>query len=294
MLARKSTAKAAPTRAVVSAPSGGLRISEPDDAFEKEADRVADAIMAGDRSALPWSFSRMSVAPPLQRKCTCSGSGAAGGECEECGKKEHMLQRKSLSPGRRGIEGEGGVPPVVHEVLRSPGQPLDLATRAFMESRFGHDFSQVRVHTDAKAAESAQAVNALAYTVGPHIAFSLGRYSPQSAAGRQLLAHELTHVAQQPSVGTSADVQSLGNADDRYEQEARAIAAQIMTTEPRRSVKGYRKSIHERYKAFNEKKKTKDEIVKEVLNRVYDTGTLKGKTVEQYYVDEYNRISGGK
>src|SRR6267378_4483189 len=64
----------------------------------------------------------------------------------------------------------GGVPPIVQEVLRSSGQPLDTNTRAFMEPRFDHDFSRVRVHTDARAAESAQAVSAYAYTVGQHIA----------------------------------------------------------------------------------------------------------------------------
>lgn len=89
------------------------------------------------------------------------------------------------------------VPPIVHDVLRSPGQLLDAGTRAFMESRFGHDFSGVRVHTDAKAAESARSVNALAYTVGRDIVFQPEYYSPGSTEGKRLLAHELTHVLQQ-------------------------------------------------------------------------------------------------
>jgi hypothetical protein len=85
----------------------------------------------------------------------------------------------------------------VHEVLRSPGQPLDPAIRAFFESRFGHDFSQVRVHTDGQAAESVRAVNALAYTVGRNVVFGAGQYAPGTAIGRRLLAHELAHVIQQ-------------------------------------------------------------------------------------------------
>ncbi|MGB9632210.1 MAG: DUF4157 domain-containing protein [Chloroflexaceae bacterium] len=89
------------------------------------------------------------------------------------------------------------MPPIVHEVLRSPGQPLDAETRAFMEPRFGHDFSRVRVHTDARAAESARAVNALAYTVGRDVVFGAGQYAPGASAGRRLLAHELAHVVQQ-------------------------------------------------------------------------------------------------
>src|SRR5207244_11233244 len=84
-----------------------------------------------------------------------------------------------------------------HEVLNSPGQPLDESTRAFMEPRFGHDFSRVRVHTDSQAAESARAVNALAYTVGPDIVLGADQYKPGTLAGRRLLAHELTHVLQQ-------------------------------------------------------------------------------------------------
>ncbi len=88
-------------------------------------------------------------------------------------------------------------PPILGEVLSAPGQPLDPATRDFMERRLGHDFGPVRVHTDAKAAESARAVNALAYTVGRDIAFGTGRYAPRTSEGRRLVAHELAHVVQQ-------------------------------------------------------------------------------------------------
>ena len=85
----------------------------------------------------------------------------------------------------------------MQEVLRSPGQQLDTQTRAFMEPRFGHDFGRVRVHTDAKSAESARAVNALAYTVGSDVVFGEGQFAPQTTEGQRLVAHELTHVAQQ-------------------------------------------------------------------------------------------------
>lgn len=95
------------------------------------------------------------------------------------------------------------VPPIVHDVLRSPGQPLDAQTRAFMEPRFGHDFSNVRVHTDENAAESARAVDALAYTVGHNVVFGAGQYAPNTGVGRRLLAHELTHVAQQSNISQS-------------------------------------------------------------------------------------------
>jgi hypothetical protein len=89
------------------------------------------------------------------------------------------------------------IPAVVDEVLLSPGQPMDTDTRDYMEPRFGQDFSDVRVHTDARAAQSARAVNALAYTVGRDVVFASGNYAPATTAGRKLLAHELTHVVQQ-------------------------------------------------------------------------------------------------
>lgn len=134
----------------------------------------------------------------LQRTCaSCSNHTVAGEECAECGKKKQALQRASLSSYGRANGSTGEIPPIVHDVLRSPGQPLDPATRAFMEPRFGHDFSHVRTHTDAKAAESTRAVNALAYTVGRDIVFQPEYYKPGSTEGKRLLAHELTHVLQQ-------------------------------------------------------------------------------------------------
>ena len=96
-----------------------------------------------------------------------------------------------------GSQPEGEAPPIVHDVLRSPGQPLELAARTFMESRFGHDFSKVRVRTGAHAADSARAVQARAYTVGQDIVFGAGQYAPGTREGRLLLAHELVHVIQQ-------------------------------------------------------------------------------------------------
>src|SRR5260370_10610870 len=88
-------------------------------------------------------------------------------------------------------------PPIVHEVLRSPGQPLDANTRSFMEPRFGRNFSGMRVHTDEKATESARGVGALAYTVGNHIIFDSSQPSLASEDGKRILAHELTHVIHQ-------------------------------------------------------------------------------------------------
>ncbi len=89
------------------------------------------------------------------------------------------------------------LPPIVHEVLRSPGQPLAPSTRAYMDSRFGHHFGDVRVHADAAAAESARVLDAAAFTVGRDVVFGANRYAPSSRSGRELLGHELAHTIQQ-------------------------------------------------------------------------------------------------
>ena len=119
------------------------------------------------------------------------------------------------------------VPPSVREVLRLPAQPLDPATRAFMEPRFGRDFSGVRVHTDVRAAETARAVNALAYTVGEDVVFGAGQYAPGLTRGRRLLAHELTHVVQQGAARQSS-VQ-IERSDSEAEHQAHSVATQVIS-----------------------------------------------------------------
>ena len=161
----------------------------------------------------------------LQRACACGQHSHGGGECEECRKKrEGALQREATNSAST-----GEAPPIVHEVLNSPGQPLDAQTRAFMEPRFGHDFSRVRVHNDSKAAQSARAVNARAYTVGENVAFGAGEYAPETSAGQRLLAHELTHVVQQQGGPTGLQPQSLTVADDNNAESEAHIAAEALT-----------------------------------------------------------------
>ena len=99
--------------------------------------------------------------------------------------------------GESGDWGQTKAPSLTHEVLNSPGQPLDPATRASMEMRFGHNLSRVRVHHDGKASDSAKSIQALAYTRGNHIVFKDGQYSPTTEWGKRLLAHELVHTMQQ-------------------------------------------------------------------------------------------------
>ena len=155
-----------------------------------------------------------------------------GVECAECRAKreqqEGTLQRAAINAAPT-----SAVPPIVHDVLNSPGQPLDRETRAFMEPRFGHDFSGVRVHTDAKAAQSARAVNALAYTAGRDVVFGPGQYMPETMGGKRLLAHELTHVVQQSMFKVGSGMQrqlEVGAADDIFEQEADIQASMVVAS----------------------------------------------------------------
>ncbi|HLJ33068.1 MAG TPA: DUF4157 domain-containing protein [Ktedonobacteraceae bacterium] len=177
--------------------------------------------------------SQLSITPTqhglLQRTCDC-GQHAGGGECAECKKKNGgTLQRASVatSPGI-------AVLPVVHDVLNSPGQTLDTGTRAFMEPRFSHDFSSVRVHTDSRAADSARSVNALAYTVGRNVVFGAGQYQPGTIAGQRLLAHELTHVVQQ-NKGTGwqkpPELLEMTLPGDATEQEAEHVSNAVMNAQ---------------------------------------------------------------
>ncbi|HLG54765.1 MAG TPA: DUF4157 domain-containing protein [Vicinamibacterales bacterium] len=198
-----------------------LEVSEPGDPDEEEANRVAEQVM---RMAEPGESPAIGVfggAKVVKRCAACAAeeekwkatAPAEGGvrvrrKCAECEAEEK--KERGEGEGGQGEEKkervrrkESNSRPVVDEssrvtaVARSGGQPLDADTRAFMEPRFGFDFSQVKIHADSHAAAAARSVNAKAYTLGSNVVFASGQYSPSTSTGRQLLAHELTHVVQQ-------------------------------------------------------------------------------------------------
>ncbi|WP_198929179.1 DUF4157 domain-containing protein [Marinobacter sp. X15-166B] len=177
-----------------------LHIGAANDNYESEADRVADEVVS------------------MQQPVACE--------------RNTYLQARPVMQ-RRSAQSEGSatdVPAIVQEVLASSGRALDSATRAYMEPRFGHDFSQVRIHDDWRAGESANAVNATAYTVGQDVVFQSGSYNPGSTAGRRLLAHELVHTVQQgsASVGLSREtIQRVAEAPDDERGEALAKASRF-------------------------------------------------------------------
>ncbi|MDT5267905.1 MAG: hypothetical protein QOH49_91 [Acidobacteriota bacterium] len=161
-----------------------LAVSSPGDASEQEADRVAERVLMME-----------------EKPCAC------GGSCARCGGGKEPLVRRKADAGQGGQSA-----PDSFALGLGPGRPLDLRTRAFFEARFNQDFGHVRVHTDAQAADSARAVNAQAYTLGGNVVFDRGRFSPDTAEGRRLLAHELTHVVQQAD-GPPRSIHRVTNAD---------------------------------------------------------------------------------
>lgn len=163
-----------------------LEVGAPNDVYEQEADRLADQVMR-----MPAT----DIAQPLtiQRKCAACEVAQPRQAGEE---EEELLQAREV-PGQT----PQLTPTIEAQVnsLHGGGQPLDPVTRGFMESRFGYDFSRVRVHSGALAEQSARELRATAYTVGNNIAFGAGRYAPETQQGRHLLAHELAHTLQQQS-----------------------------------------------------------------------------------------------
>jgi Domain of unknown function (DUF4157) len=177
-----------------------LTVGKPGDIYEQEADRVADEVMQ-----IPEAKVQHNV-----------GSEQKGG-----------IQRKAIANSITPLQSSSTnssqsteVPGIVHDVLRSPGQPLDPDTQTSMKYRFGHDFSRVRIHTGGAAERSAKDVNANAYTVGHNVVFGANQFALGTDKGQRLLAHELTHVVQQiaPDTTTVNQIQSYPNASSIFLQ----------------------------------------------------------------------------
>jgi hypothetical protein len=171
-----------------------LMINQPGDQYEREADAMADKVMRMQDTSLH----QKSTLPTIQRKCA---------HCNE--EEKEKLQRKennNTSPST--------APLIVYDVLNtSSGKPIDESTRSFMELQFNHDFSHVKIHDNDLAAQSADTINASAYTYGKNIIFNKGRYAPGTYGGKKLLAHELTHVVQQSGVQKNIQLACLPPAD---------------------------------------------------------------------------------
>ncbi len=196
-----------------------LKISQPTDEYEQEADRLAEQVMripSQSDSVMPMGATKKNE--EIDRKC----AGCELNEKEE-NEKELNISRKpsAASNSERADE----IRDEVNSVRSGGGSSLDANTKEFMESRFGYDFSDVRIHADESSAMSARSVNALAYAVGNDIVFEQGQYQPRTLEGRKLLAHELTHVVQQ---GAALPIVSVMR-DDNNLCESRNLNAMFIT-----------------------------------------------------------------
>jgi hypothetical protein len=172
-----------------------MKVSEPLNANEQEADMVAEQVMGlSAASAMPIVTSAKEER--IDRKCS-----ACETKREEEKELANIFRKPSISAPN--IEPSGDLAHEIHS-MRGGGVSLDHSTKEFMESKFGHDFSNVKIHADNGAARSAQSLNAAAYTVGSDIFFNDGQYQPNSESGRGLLAHELAHTIQQQEIQRSS------------------------------------------------------------------------------------------
>jgi uncharacterized protein DUF4157 len=218
-------AAAAPSIASTRGPGAGqLSISEPGDAHEREADSVADVVM---RTTVRGSTSTSPSTPTVQRVCA---------DCEEeispreradqpvnAGDATHV-HRSASKYGASQVSAP--VATSIHD-MQGGGAPLPAATRALFEPHFGANFSGVRVHTDKHAARTASSINAKAFTAGRDIVFGAGQFSPDSQAGRHLLAHELTHVVQQERSITRSTVQRAPENPPPAKKDNPGVVAQL-------------------------------------------------------------------
>jgi hypothetical protein len=213
-----------------------LSISQPDDPYERQADRVANAITS-------------TAEPMLARKCAACES--TGSSCASCATEpEETIQRKTQSSASTA----GASTPASPVDSLDSGEPLNPETRMLMEARFGADLSRVRVHTDNRAAESARSVHALAYTIGRDIVFGASQYAPQTSVGQKLLAHELTHFIQQSSATFQPVLQRACSTDPEC---APAEEGDLPGSNVPGSVEHFQSSVEREEKETAKKKHTK-------------------------------------
>lgn len=193
-----------------------LRVSQPDDAQEREADSVADRVMRGTRAETAAPV----TGETIQRQCP---------ECEEEEKSE-KVRRKVGASGSEGRAVDGDITRRIRS-RRGAGQPLPGSERGFFEPRFGRDFSGVRVHTDGEAQQLSERINARAFTLGQDVFFNRGEFLPGQSDSRRLMAHELAHTLQQGNVQTSL-LQREENSKERDGEEPYSYGPEGFRFEP--------------------------------------------------------------
>jgi hypothetical protein len=186
----KTQSSSAVQASALTRPTANYRIVSATDASEREADRAAEAVMS-DSSSEGGVLPKPDAEPErIQRKCA---------ECED----EEVMRKEAPGATSLGVTAASSELGTALDATRGGGVGLSPDVRTDFETQMGHDFSNVRVHTDSRAGELSHGVGALAFTVGRDIYFDAGRFSPETASGKRLLAHELAHTVQQ---GASAEL----------------------------------------------------------------------------------------
>ncbi len=203
-----------------------LTVGKPGDIYEQEADRVADRVMQMPATSIQRQTDLEEVEGIVRRKIlTKRATPLVQRQISPKIAETDVIQTKATNNqtfASASTQSSSEVPSSVHEALSSPGKPLDPITRAFMEPRFGHDFSIVRVHSGAVAERSSKDIDAHAYTVGYNMVFGSGQFVPGTPEGRWLIAHELTHVIQQealPTMVAQRQTSPIDDADDMMERK---------------------------------------------------------------------------
>ena len=277
-----------------------LLVGQPGDIYEQEADKVAEQVMHMPETHLqrqvePEEEEELIQTKPIAGQITPLVQRQIEEEEEEEEEEKEILQTKAHT---------GQTPKVAPDLeshihaLKGGGQPLPQSVRAFFEPRFGHDFSNVRVHTDNKESETARALNAQAFTVGRDIVFRTGQYATETTAGKQLLAHELTHVVQQNGNYVQSKLK-IGKPGDWYDKEADWVAKQVMNIQESEAKFGPNDEYRKR-KGINQAKplfyqitlsvQRKDEQ-REKKEREEPSSCLKLKKLHEdaeHYINEYN------
>jgi hypothetical protein len=203
--------------------------------------------------------------------------------------------------GKQGDLKKGDVPQAVHQVVRSAGQPLEQEARAFLEPRFGQNFSHIRVHRDAEAAHSARTVNAQAFAHGNHLVFGANRYDPGTDSGKRLLAHEIAHSLQQQKGSHGSDHAAEKDAEHASQQAARIDSgdAPIRINEPSGEKRIQRQPASNQNPSGAQaapKDEGREKIIDAAQKKAGDPAqraqTLVNLMVTRYYPEYVRRVSG--
>jgi len=208
-----------------------LKVSQPSDEYEQEADMVAEKVMSISSSQV----SNLQIKDSddenykIDRKYkSCEDDGDGN---KENLKEIHIKRKGTNTNSSNTLDISDSTANNIKNIVKQQGSPLDTSTREFMEQRFGYDFSNIKIHNDNNATKSAKSINALAYTIGNNVIFGVNNYNTNTVEGKKLLAHELTHVVQQNDESDRIK-QSFGRLHNNEYGSTDPILSSYINSEP--------------------------------------------------------------